>query len=563
MIEFLVMSKLFKREEFWVIFLIIFSVGITLNLFVNEVWETRNLPNDRFATYEFNFLPDFNAYLSKMTQGARGEVLVHERFTAEPHEGSLLQILYLILGKIGIGIMGMRVDVAYHFWRFVLAVVRLAGAYYFILAVLPGKEKKLLRILSFALFIFAGNFPFKVINPAEFGIVILGEKYRLVFDTWTNLDPLIRLSYLPHWAVGQTCMMLVMGMLVRAVESRSLTILKSLKLGSIGMVGGFILPSVPLILIPVWFLVTIIRRKNILGFLLGSFFMAIPLLYVKWVTQFVPWSALTASDQGVIMKFPWEGYLKALGVLGIGLIGVIGLIGRENRKNLGFLVAVLWVGVTMGMLFFFDSVFHYDQRRFVQVGVELPLAVLTVVLISAVVSRLLKWLKLLKYYGVILIIIVFLLLIPSVFVWYISYMGRVTFVRQRIWAIYPLVSATPYVVYQPNDWMEGIFWLSKNTGVNDIVFSDYVAGNYIAGYAGNRVYVGHGGQTPDYLNKLLKVKDFFSGKMKEKDAWLFLNSFSAKYVFIGPQEADYKGTLKYSFLEPVYTGKTTNIYKVN
>lgn len=536
--------KLFTREELWVVFLILFSVGITVSLFFNEVSMGKNILPDRFQTFEHNFLPDFNAYLSKMTQGGKGEWLVYERMTNEPHEPSFLQIFYLLIGKIGVG--GIRVDIVYHFWRFFWAVVRLLAAYYFILAVWPEKNKKILRILAFILFIFAGNFPFKIINPIEYGVQIGEDKYRLIFEVWTNLDPLIRLSYLPHWMAGQTVLMICLGLLIKGRYGI---------VGILGMIGGFILPSVPLIIIPVWFLVTIIYRKNILGFLVGAILMAAPLIYIKWVTGFAPWSALAQSDRSVFMIFPWEGYFKALGVLMIGVIGIIGVVingGRGNRAPTGIIITALWAFVAFGMMWVFDRFLHYDQRRFIQVGVELPLAVLTVYLIEKTIG------KIGKIWG---IGVIGVILIPSIFVWYISYVSRVDFVRDRMGATRP-VSATPYVVYPLKDWMEGVFWLSENTTVNDVVFSDYVAGNYIAAYAGNRVYAGHGGQTVDYLNKLGRVKDFYSGKMKEKEALLFLNGVYAKYVFVGPQEVEYGGTLKYSFLEPVYTGATTKIYKI-
>lgn len=558
-------KKLLSSEELWVVFVIVFSVGITLNLFFSEVISVRKLSPDRFATFEHNFLPDFNAYLSKMTQGGKGQVLVHERFTSEPHEPSLLQIFYLILGKITIGIMGLRADFAYHFSRFVLAVIRLFAAYYFILAIMPGREKKLLRFLAFFLFAFSGNFPLKITNPAEFGVPLFGAKYRMVFDQWSNLDPLIRLSYLPHWMAGQSAIMIGLAMMVKQGESLK----KAIGIGLIGMVGGFILPSVPLIMIPVWWIAAIFKRENLKSVVAGSIIMAIPLVYIKWVTGFLPWSALAASDAGVTMKFPWESYIKALGTTGIlGIIGglfvlIMGIVKRREKAP-QVLTALLWVGVTFFSIWVFDTFLHYDQRRFVQVGVELPLSILTVFLLDIVVGAFLKIIRLNKLKGAVLLMTTVLLLIPSFIVWYISYQSRLVFVRERINAAYPLVSVTPYVVYQPKDWMEGVFWLSKNTTADDVVFCDYVAGNYIAAYAGSRVYVGHGGQTVNYLSKLRKVKDFYSGNMSEDDAKLFLMKSYAKYIFAGPQEMDYGGGfLKYKFIRVVYKGKTTIIFRID
>ena len=552
--------KLIKSEEMWVIFIIVFSVGITVNLFFNEIAQGAKLGPDKFQTFEHNFLPDFNAYLSKMTQGGKGEWVVHERFTAEPHEGSLLQIFYLILGKITIGLMGLRPDFAYHLSRFVLAALRICAAYYFILAVIPGKGKKVLRILSLALFVFSGNFPLKITNPAEFGIFIGADKYRMFFDTWSNLDPLIRLSYLPHWLAAQGILMICLGFLVKLARQAN-PLKLSVVIGILGALGGFILPSASIIIVPVWFLFILFFKRNLKmfsGFLVGSLIIGIPLLYISWVMQFYPWKALSLSDQGAMLKFPWVSYITALGATGIiGAIGALVFSGaslinffRKKEVNFGTAIVVLWAGVVFLSIWFFDTFLHYDQRRFIQVGVELPLAIMTVYLLKNIKNYL-------------LIIIFGVLLIPSVFVWYISYQSRVTFIRDRINASYPFVSYTPYVVYQPRDWMEAIFWLSKNTTVDDVVFTDYVAGNYIAAYGGNRVYVGHGGQTVDYLNKLALVRAFYTGEMTNDEAKLFLMKNYAKYVFAGPQEMEYGGGfIKYTFLKPVIKGTTTTIYRI-
>lgn len=566
--------KVLKSELLWVFLVIVLSFGISLNLFRNEILQGKNIPADKFQTFEHNFLPDFNVYLSKMTEGAKGEVLVYERMTSDPHEPSLLQIFYLVIGKIGIGIMGLRADIAYNFWRFVLSLVWTFTGYIFIRTIFSGEEKKIFRILAFALFVFSGSFPFKVVNPNEFGVLIFGQKYRIMMENWSYMDPLQRITFIPHWEAGHILMALQLILLLRwrLFEGVGTKIRIGL-IGIIGLISGLILPPTQIVIYVLWgmFIMTLLvtghLKKAFRSFIYLSIFgivSGLSLLYIKWVTGFYPWKSLTIADASpYILHFPWKEYFQGLGVTGyLGIIGIvcfIGLILKRGylNKNWSLLVPIFWVLGAFLLIFAYDNLLHFDQRRFVQVGAELPLAIMTVYFINLITNIFRK----LKNY--LLIIISLIILIPSVFVWYISYVSRETFVRDRLYASMPLISYTPFVVYEPRDWMEGVFWLEKNSSANDVVFCDYVCGNFVAAYAGNRVYAGHGAQTPDFGLRVGLIKDFFSGNMKERQAELFLNKNYVKYVFTGPQEMEYGGGfLKYKFLTSVYKGPTTTIYKI-
>src|SRR3990167_3720061 len=56
--------------------------------------------NREFILEHNYYWPDYNLYLSKIRQGLEGRFTAIERYTSEPHKGSLIQIFYVVCGQI-------------------------------------------------------------------------------------------------------------------------------------------------------------------------------------------------------------------------------------------------------------------------------------------------------------------------------------------------------------------------------------------------------------------------------------------------------------------------------
>src|SRR3989338_3625079 len=83
--------------------LIIFFLGFSYYPTLFELSQKdKLLAKGRDFILEHNYYwPDFNLYLSKIKQGYEGRYLAVEKYTSEPHRGSLIQIFYLSLGWLG------------------------------------------------------------------------------------------------------------------------------------------------------------------------------------------------------------------------------------------------------------------------------------------------------------------------------------------------------------------------------------------------------------------------------------------------------------------------------
>ena len=97
------------------IFLVIFSFSQTIYQYVNR----GNVAEGKEAVIEHNYTYDYNFYLSRIREGQEGHWTVVEKYTAEPHSGSLLQVFYLYMGKLG-GMIGLTPPVIYNVLRAIL-----------------------------------------------------------------------------------------------------------------------------------------------------------------------------------------------------------------------------------------------------------------------------------------------------------------------------------------------------------------------------------------------------------------------------------------------------------
>lgn len=531
-------------------------VGMGLSLWptVYEIKHSREIPTEKIFLLEHNFVPDYNNYLSRMLQGAQGQWRVYEKFTNEFHKPSLLQVFYLWLGKLG-GNLGMSMPVAYLiFGRVVLGVFRLLAAYWFIRLTFP--KNKWAGVISLALFVFGSGMP--KFTKSELDVYLSG---------WSQLAALNRLAFLPHWMFGQGGMILILGLwwiVARRFKILQFIILLILILGvGLALPAGLVMVDTLLLgwlFFMLVFGITLRRlpfkeaKRSVILALVIMVVSIIPLGYIKATTAIDPWKAMVIENQRYRMEFPFGEYFLALGPIAImGSVGLVYFLTFGMRKmDLG-MISGIWIVASWGLLFAVDRIFGYDQLRFVQTGIELPLSIMCTYLILGV----LKWSR--EVCGALLAMVFVLSLASN----YVSWRKNVDFVKAKINGNYPEIPMNNYFVYPEKNWMEAIYWLRDHTLTHDVVLTGPSAGNYIPAYAGNFVYLGHGGQTVNYLGKRAIIPDFYSGKMGEETGKAWIKQNNIKWVFYGPEERQWgDGVAQYSFLSQTFKTGNTVLYEV-
>ena len=95
------------------------------------------------------------------------------------------------------------------------------------------------------------------------------------------------------------------------------------------------------------------------------------------------------------------------------------------------------------------------------------------------------------------------------------------------------------------------------------VLSSYRFGNAVPAHTNQRAYFGHLIQTPQSDEKIEQLEQFYSGKMSNDEAYVFLINSNIEYVYRGSEETElHPEPLEYSFLESAFESGVVELLKV-
>ncbi|KKS97815.1 MAG: hypothetical protein UV73_C0005G0092 [Candidatus Gottesmanbacteria bacterium GW2011_GWA2_43_14] len=503
---------------------------------------------NRVFILEHNYYwPDFNLYLSKIRQGYEGRWTAVEKYTSEPHRGSLIQIFYLYLGRLG-NLLSISPNNAYQLGRFILSPLLLVIVAFF--------SRKLFKnyhwsLLAFLTTVVSGSFP-KFVATGQ------GLKIERYMEWWSNTDSLQRLTFIPHILFGQVISFYLLYQIFNLKKPLSLK--KIVFLAFLGILAGLVFPPSLMTLNGVILLLIgldIHKRKTLrtdrLIFVILS---SLSLLYLFVITKIAPWSALIEFHRTHPMMIPFDQYVLGTGpIIFLGFFGSLAAVIRREKK---YYPLILWVVSTFLFASLFSIIREQSPLRFTQTGLFIPLGLLSAYFLRRM------WLFFTTSTGrAILVAAITLYLLANLYIMYNSLKWQTSFISQRIGADYPEVPNPPQTMYPLTAWMEAINWLKNNTGKNEVVLAGFTAGNFIPAYAGNFVYFGQS-NTVDYNLKQLEVEKFFKGEMSAGQAQIFLRNGRIKYVFVGPEEKDMLGDRKlnfiYPFVQQIYDNSQVYLY---
>ena len=531
---------------------------------IYEYTRMRDLPENRSFELVHNYITDYNFYLSRIREGWDGRWTAVERYTSEPHQGSLIQEFYVLLGRLvrPVANPDVAVPASYHASRIVFGL--------FTLVVIASIASALFSapfwaVLACSLAVTASGWPKFV--PVEDSIRIGGY-----MPWWTVLDGLQRITFLPHILLGQMCMMylIVAGGTVSTLQKHRTWIL-----GGVALLLGLVFPPALVFVLFVYGVMMVweyMTKKNttVLSWMKSSVLprviiggIAFPsLLYFSYLFGFYPWKRLVEFDIIHPLPFSYGAYLQTIGP--IFLTGIIGVILVIKQKATQWYPMVAWVVSNFMLILFFQYVPLQHPLRFTEMAVHVPLGLLTAYAAYSVVT-ITKKKRLSPYIGITALVIPFLLLVLGVSTMHSSWLWQKDFVDQKVAAGWPEIAMNNYIVYPAKGFIEAITFIDASLPSDAIILSDMVAGNYIVARTGRTVFVGHD-NTVRREEKESQTKAFFSGKMDPKSAYQFVKTERISYVFFGPQEKEAGGVVAlgdvYPFLQSVYGTYTATIYQV-
>jgi len=309
---------------------------------------------------------------------------------------------------------------------------------------------------------------------------------------------------------------------------------------------------------------SLVWKKALTKKLLIRFFLTILIIvpffiYIFITTNSFPW---IMSRQG---EFPlgvnFIDFSLALGpTFIIGTIGAVIIFFSKRDEPIALVINASWLIAIIVLTFITNNFVNYSQTRFLQVAPQVPSAILTGYVLWGFYKKLISYFskkKAIIIYAIVLLLIFLPILSTLYLLYYDQFDYEVYFAKNSLLNIpYP-----PYIDYPPADWMKGFDWLKINSKPNEIVFSDFTAGNFIPTYGGNTVFYGHKSETYNADKKGETVVNFFKSEDANEQK-LFLIKNNIRYIFYGPQEKSYRNTgLVIPGTKIVYKNPVVTIYK--
>ncbi len=544
-----------------IVFFVVFSLWPTVYEWQNQ----HELKPERYFELVHNFYTDYNFYLSRIRQGREGGRLVKEKYTSEPHSGSLVQIFYLAIGWVAdwTRTPWPRSGDAYQMARIVLAITQVSLVYWFVRQTI---KQFWWQIIAFLLALTASTWPILVFHNG-------GWRFGGYMPWWSVMDSLQRITFVPHMLAGQALIIFLLA----ALSSGSVLQRPGnwIFLGFLGLVLGFVFP--PGLMFLYAGLVFVVGfeyifyapyrdRKSLQRWLvygvgsrvLFSLISLPSLVYLQLVLSVYPWKRLIDYALLGLTPFNLVEYVKAMGpVLPLGIFGFVVAV-RKKEKDL--LAPVSWVAAWLALILIFKYIPQESPLRFTEMAPHIPLALLS----AYGFGKLYRWAKKPVWQSV-WIATPLVVIVVGLWVMYSSWLWQKDFVDHKIRSDFPLVPTGSYVMYPLKDFVSAMIFIQDHTSRDTVILSGKTAGNYMPVYSGNTVYIGHAG-TVRAEEKEKIVKEFFSGRMAPKLAKDWLDREDLRYVFFGPEEWEMEGIRDlrqvYPFLSELYKGAYVAVYEV-
>lgn len=475
---------------------------------------------------------DGYSYLAKMRLGARGDWLFTIRYTAEPHDGVLLFLPYILLGQLtGLAVDSQSPDlptalaIAFHTARVVFGFGLLLVSYRFVAVFLPRSGSRMLALVLIAL---GGGFGWLL------SIIGLGDwlgSLPVDFFVPEGYSFLI-LFGLPHLALARSALLLGFLLLFRALQQpdaprawRRDAVLAGLSWAVMGLCVPFYVAVVYAVL-GCWGLAAWGRLRRFPWTLfwcaVTAALVASPILVY---TGYVFLSNDVMSDWSAQNQLPSPHVLHY--VLGYAVLAIPAAWGARwawhkgtTEAALPYLLLASWIVAAPLLVYLPINV----QRRLAE-GVIVPLSILAVAGLRLVFPHARQYKRARR--GVLA------LTVPTALLLWLG--GTFS-------ALQP-----DRPLFRPAEELRAMDALNAAAPQDAIVLCAKETGNYLPARTDLVAYVGHGPETLNASEKEDRVEAFFAGELDNATARALLDTVD--YVFYGPLETPDENSAGHSWRE--------------
>ncbi|HVO68899.1 MAG TPA: hypothetical protein VMT24_02570 [Aggregatilineaceae bacterium] len=467
---------------------------------------------------------DGYSYLAKMRLGARGDWLFTIRYTAEPHQGALLFLPYILLGKLtGLFVSTASPDlptalaVTFHIAQALCGFLLILVSYRFVAVFLRRPGSRLLALVLIAL---GGGLGWLL---AILGLGHLFGSLPVDFYVPEGYSFLI-LFGLPHLALARSAMLVGFLLMSRAVHVPGpprLWLRWTLLAGLSWIVMGLCVPfyiAVVYLILGSWGLAAWIRWRR---FPWAPFWRATSAGLV--VLPLLLYNSLVFATDDVLRQWSAQNqlpspnplhYVFGYGVLAVPAVAALRWAWRKGAPEHGapYLLLAAWLVMVPVAVYLPINV----QRRLAE-GVIVPLSILAVAGLRLMVPHRRQW----KRAQAALLL---LALPTSALLW----LGG-TFSALR----------PDRPLFHPRVELSAMDTLNQVAPRDAVVLCLKETGNYLPARTDLKAYVGHGPETLNAKEKETLAEQLFAGDLDAEARRSLLSSVD--YVFFGPLEQEHSG----------------------
>ena len=496
---------------------------------------------------------DTNVYYSYIEQVKQGNILFQDLFTSESQTNNLFKPFWLVVGVFA-SLFHLPNVLAMQLARLILIPIFIVVLYKLLQYFFPEVKTRRLALVFLLFSSGLGGVLAPVLEPYKY-IAGQGAYYHWPMDLWVpESNTFMTMYHLPHLIFSSILIVLSFLFFMRSIlKNKSFYAWLA---GACSLVLMLFHPFhvITVWLIPfVWLIISILvsqkinwsRLKQYLIFILVS----LPGLLYQLAFQLNDYLAQGRAEQNILITpRPWLVLISYGFLLVFAVVGATAVLRRFDLKKL-FLV--VWAVAQLALIF--APIFF--QRRLSQ-GLHLPLAIL------ACLGVIFVWQKIKKYFSKYISDLLFIKLFLFASVFFPFFAGSTIYVLANDISLYH--GKNYPVFYLTEDINNSFNWIQENTNPNDVFLTGALSGNFIPGWTGRKVYVGHGVETIDYLNKKNTAEFFFSDQ--EWDRKAFLQQEGIDYLFVSswPQkeEKDLWPADSELYLKLVFFSDQVRIYQI-
>ena len=487
-------------------------------------------------------------YISVVRFGMGNGWLLKIPYITTPHQASIIQILFVLLGKLSL-LTGLGPAETLFIFRILGGILLLISSILLIRLILP----KNLQRLTFILFIFTEPFP-------DFAKTVLKEAYFTW--VWHFGDAARRISAgPPHYSIGKGLAVLSLVLLFSYIKTGK-KYLPVLFISTVVLSGIIYPPPVFIILISlgicllIWLLASKFKITKITrywGFILYFIAGIIPILILKLeLAKGYPWNMWNRVELGwndpylhiELDYFRMFWWLFLLVPVSIPVI-------FNNKTSPEKIFLFVWA-VSGFFLFPFANVMSVGKFRFTEGWQILPLSAIGAITLINYRELLRKRLNRILVTGLKWTAVI---LLSGYFILFAGLVLRETVLR--LWPFWR------NVYFHPHD-LESFRYLDKDVPEGAIVYTDAFPANYLPAFAKVRTFLGFSDFYPkfiDYQHDLKDAEAILQNKSGKIETLKILKAKQADYIYIdksvyGSHELDEE------FAEKVFDNPKIRIYKV-